>query len=257
MVKELNGLVRSLETNGQFLVGIGEDMREGSCASDETIKRWGDILAQYRQLTMAVTASSLVSVRAQAIQVYEDAADACLLGGNLSFYVSCQSRLLRELYSARHRHLPAQSRYSEFLSYSFLYFGVFHVDHFELAHLMRGAPPDLLDDARFRLAFAAMDAVQKEKGVEFIRIYRMADARQRTLMNPKLPLMRKGAMGELVCAYHNLDKKFALTVLGFSSEAEFLELLRTQKPALAKENSSASSEFRFRVPTRRNAVAPS
>lgn len=248
--QRLDGLLeRSNRLESCELTALHIELSEApSEASQIAVQEREAILAGFRQLTMAVTASSLEQVKRLAISVYEGAADASLLAGNLSFYLSCQSRLLSDLYpdDSVPTAAAAAERRDEFMTYSLLYFGVFCPSALELAVIMRRMTPRTLSLPSVKFAFAIVNAFANGNNVKFILLFNQCNVRQQTILKPSLQTVRKNALAEIVRAYLTLERKCAVSRLGLQSDSEFLRLLERERPDLMVKNSSNSPEFHFR-----------
>lgn len=238
-------VVKELEEAGLYLVSSESTVPGTKQISKAILDEWEDVLGAYRELTMAVTASTVEEMEELSIPVYEGAADACLLGGNLSFYLSCQTRLLQDMYSGRR---GDTARASEFFGYSLLYFGVFHADSCELARLMRDMSREEFASSQVNYAFSAIKAMQSHNGIRFISIYTHGNVRQRTILHPKLEHMRNIGLFQIIRAYLSLSRPFTLALLGMGSEQEFMGLLRSERPDLADRQMDKHTEFIFRIP---------
>lgn len=240
-----------LENSGDTLVSGGVDISTVASASDDIINEWDSILAQYRQLTMAITASASGVMDDLAIPVYEGAADASLLAGNLDYYLSCQTRLLQDLYNSNPTRKNNALRHDEFTAYSLLYFGVFQPNSCEVAHITRGMSKQTFASSFVKLSLSAITAFRDLNGLSFISIYRRSTVRQRTILNPKLDLMMRHGMNALLRTYLELDRSFALKCLGLKADPDFLRLLKSERPDLAEKNPQTGLNFIFRVPVRK------
>lgn len=245
-------LEQSKRLEGNFLTALNIDERGdiSSQPSAAALEEWEDVLGDFRQLTMAVTASDLKEVKNMAISVYEAAADASLLAGNLSFYLSCQSRLLSDLYSeySIDSNSNAVDRRDEFISYSLLYFGVFCDDALELTVAMRRMSIRTMASPLVRFSLSLVTAFRNGENTKFISMFNLCNLRQKTILRPSIHGVRQTAVAEVTRAYLALEKKCAVVRLGMKSETEFLELLASERPDLRSKNSEHSAEFYFRLP---------
>ncbi|PXF40225.1 hypothetical protein BWQ96_10063 [Gracilariopsis chorda] len=220
--------------------------------SEETHEEWETIQGRFRKLTMSITASSNSEVKELAIPVYEKAADASLYSGNLSFYLSCQTRLLRELYAELKLEVRRESsRYSEFIGYALLYFGVFHADNLELAQVMRGVDRNTTKKPSVRLALSIISAFRNRNAWRVLEMYKQCDERQRVLLIPLLEEFRREALNVLIHSYISLSKSMTTSILGMKDESEFLPLLAKERPGLAAQVDDKSDEFSFRIVARK------
>lgn len=167
-----------------------------AAVSGETAAIFETILADFREFTMAVTASPVSEVKRMAIAVYESAADASLLGGNPDFYLVCQTRLLRDRYdnltADPNSHCSNSDRRNEFISYSSLYFGVFSPDGIELARKSRHMYfTNSKSSPSIRYALSVVTALRNQDGVRFILSYQKGNIRQRTILHPELKDMQR------------------------------------------------------------------
>lgn len=244
MLSQLLERLDRLENGGYALVSLQQDSYNSPLAFGDAMKAWEALLADFRRLTMAVTASTEGLSGKFRISVYEGAADASLLAGNLSFYLSCQTRLLSDLYDL----YPAfASRKGEFMGYALLYFGIFCTDHCEVGRIMRAMAKGDLSAPGVKFSFQAVRAFQNRNGTRFLSLTRCSSTRQRTLLRSAVEPMRKAALAALIRAYMDLDADMALSRVGLSTHAEFLSLLKTERPDLMAENSGNRSEYRFRL----------
>lgn len=248
-LKDLLTQSKHLESNELTAFHIDERGDNSSQSSVTALKKWEVILGDFRQLTMAVTASSLQEVRHMAISVYEGAADASLLAGNLSFYLSCQSRLLSDLYDDYFlgSNSTAADRREECISYSLLYFGIFCEDALELAVTMRRMRVRTLASPLIKFSLSVVTAFKNEESTKFISLFNQCSLRQKTILKPCLQSVRKAALAEMIRSYLVLERNCAVSRLGMNSENEFLKLLASERPDLTSRNSETSAEFRFRL----------
>ena len=199
---------------------------------------------------MAITASKSTEALLLAREVYEKAADTALFGGNLAFYLSCQSRLLRDIYPINATKSSSDARHAEFAGYALLYFGVFAPNRLELVQLMRKMTPYIARQKCVKDAFEVIQAYRHRDGFRYIEYYSRADVRQRTLMSPKMPRMRRHGMLQIIKAYLKLEKDVAHAYLGMKTEDEFVQLLKEVRPDLVHVNDQSGDIYRFRVVTR-------
>lgn len=245
LLADLISQLKQLEAGGYALVSIGTQVN-GPASSSEAIEAWERILGDFRQLTMAVTASPLEDVKSLTLRIYEAAADACLLGGNLSFYLACQSRLLSDIYVDYPTGAPSMRRRDEFTGYSLLYFGVFCVDSRELAAIMRRMSPETFASPFVTSGLAVLVAFRNRDAAKFITLLNNnCSVRQKTILSSSLDSMRKTALHTIIRSYLTLDKSLALSLVGLQSEADFLELLKAERPDLVANNADAV-EYQFR-----------
>lgn len=240
--------VRDLESFDCSVVSSKPDASVDAAVSGETAALFEAILADFRQLTMAVTASRLPDAKRLSIPVYEAAADASLLGGNLDFYLVCQTRLLRDLYEEYDYDNQSTKRRNEFIGYSLLYFGVFTFDGIEIARKCRQLDKRTTASPFVRYALSAINAFRNHDSMRFITLYKKGNVRQRTILHPALKGVQKLALKMLIKSYLQLHRPFAVSLLGMLSEEEFLRLLETQRPDLLPLNSAPSTDFIFRQP---------
>lgn len=279
----LNDLLKRVEQLELFdcsVVSSKPDVSVDAAVSGETAAIFEAILADFRELTMAVTAASSTStsspttsststpmclpptspspVDALAIPVYEAAADAALLGGNLDFYLVCQTRLLHDLYPPVILEGAAKRR-AEFVGYSLLYFGVFASDGLEVARRFRSLDRHCMASAFVRYAIDAVNAFRSLDAVRFIAMYKRGNVRQRTILHPALKGAQKLGLRTIIKANLSLNKGFATKLLGMTSDDEFLRMLETQRPDLLPLNNTiaarATQDFVFRPPRTAAAAA--
>lgn len=175
-------------------------------------------------VAMSVTASGVDAsasdsdLRRVAVYVYEAAADASLLGGNLGFYCTCQSRLLGDLYPQMSL-TPARA--TEFRALSLLYYAIYAQDKIEVACHLRGLSPVQLEDSRVRFGLKAASLRACGRNFDLIKLCTngQASRRQRTIMQPVLADLRRDAMKTMAKAYMCLDSRVAAIWLGFSEES--------------------------------------
>lgn len=244
LLADLSATLHTLERDDLALIDHDADT-----SASALLDKWDSLLAGFRRLTMAITASNANDIQLLAMHSYEAAADAALLGGNLSFYLACQTNLLRDLYNTNR---PQDvTRRPEFIAYSLLYFGTFCNDYREVATTLRDMPIQLFHTSSIQFALSIIKAYNNQDGPQYIALYQQADTRQRTILSMALPAMRKAALNSVVRAYMTLDKKRAMLLTGSTSETDFFNLLQTQKPDLAKYNEADNAEFHFRLPSRK------
>lgn len=196
---------------------------------------------------MTLTASGAdrnESLRTLAISVYQAAASAALLAGNLSMYLPWQSRLLNDLYPqeqsavqwksprslkrvcaeadisiisdrggmvSRNEHAcPSENnhlcpRKYEFVGYSLLYFGVFLRDSLQTICILRKLSAAQLASPAVEYAVQAVRLVNKSDYFAFCSHYQSGTAYQRTIMYPALLQMRERAMRVISRAYNEID----------------------------------------------------
>lgn len=245
-------LERSKRLENDLLTALNIDERNDMSTqlSTAALKEWEAILGDFRQLTMAVTASGLREVKNMAISVYEGAADASLLAGNLSFYLSCQSRLLSDLYNeySMDSNSTAADRRDEFIGYSLLYFGVFCEDALELAVAMRRMNIRTMASPSVKFSLSLVSAFRNGENTKFISMFNLCNLRQKTILRPSMHGVRRSAFTELVRSYLALERNCAVLRLGMKSEIEFLQLLESERPDLKSRNFEHSAEFYFRLP---------
>lgn len=249
---ELAGRVEQLEKYDCSVVSAKPDISVDAAISGETAAIFEAILGGYRDLTMAITALSSSDdpyPHSLSIPVYEAAADAALLGGNLDFYLVCQTRL-SELYSSTTD--PAHcARKDEFFGYSLLYFGVFINNSMEIARNLRQIKFNRisLSSPHVHYALRAINAFKKQDAFMFIDLYKEGNVRQKTIIHPVLKNIQKLGMRTLVKAYLSVNRKYAIGMLGMTSEEEFLNVMEVLRPDLLPYNKGrTSNDFFFRVP---------
>lgn len=246
-LEELKTYKMNLEDKKCSLLELKEQ-RKTNVDTEEIGSQWEDILAGFRQLTMAVTASSQERMNSITVDVYEAAADAALLAGNLSYYLSCQTRLLHELYNCSNKNVRYSKYRLQLLAYSVIYFGVTYPDKLAIAQTMRGIDQKEMNSSFLQYAFSVFAARTDHDALRFLSLYRRGTLRQRIIMNPVLPMIRSIAISQLVRSYLELSKSWTLSVLQMNTESEFLDLLKKEKPELVSCNGRESSLFIFRQP---------
>lgn len=252
---DLIARVDKLERLDRAIVSSRPDASVDAAVSGETAAIFEAILADFRQLTITVTASSDPEANRLAIPVYEAAADAALLGGNLDFYLVCQTRLLRELYEEvqllkqrEDGQVPPHPRLHEFVGYSLLYFGVFAHSGVELAKKFREMDKQMAASPHVRYALEAITAYHTQDPIRFIALYKKGTVRQRTILHPSLKQVQKLALKLIIKSYLQLERDYAILLLGMASEDEFLRLLEVSRPDLLPLNSQPGPRFNFRLP---------
>lgn len=246
-LEQLKAYKTDLEEKKCSLLELKEQ-RKTNVNTEEIGSQWEEILAGFRQLTMAVTASSQKEMNAITVDVYEAAADAALLAGNLSYYLSCQTRLLHELYDSSDKNVKYSEYRLQLLAYSIIYFGVTYPDKLAIAQTMRGIDRKEMSSSFMQYAFLVFAARTDHDALKFLSLYHRATLRQRIVMNPVLRMMQGIAISQLVRSYLELSKPWTLSVLQMNTESEFLDLLKKEKPELVSCNSKESSLFIFRQP---------
>lgn len=243
-----------LERSNCSVVGSCMDVTKDAAISGETATIFEAILAEFRELTMAITASTQPEVHCLAIPVYEAAADAALLGGNLDFYLVCQTRLLRDLYNEHILEEKGQgqglslTRMNEFVGYSLLYFGVFVHSSIELAKKFREMSRQTAASSQVQYALSAIIAYQTQDPIRFIALYKKGNVRQRTILHPTMKHVQKLALNAIIKSYLQLERTYAASLLGMASESEVLHLLEICRPDLLPPNSQPANNFIFRLP---------
>lgn len=246
-VHRMDALLRERRT----VIGQAEG-RKALPLDEGSLNEWEIIQGRFRKLTMSITASSQSDVKSLSIPVYERAAEAYLYSGNLSYYLSCQTRLLRELYielDAETRNKG--SRYSEFVGYSLLYFGVFRADMLEVAQVMRGMDRETRQSPSVKLALSIIAELRNRNAWKVLAKYRQLDERQRVLLFPRLDELRREALATLIRSYMCLSKTMATSILGMQDESEFLSLLVSERADLAANVDERCDEYLFRVDARK------
>lgn len=244
-LEDLLRRTRQLEGEGLALMGIGEG-GPVSMSKSEVVQAWDSILSGFRQLTMAITATSLKDVKTLTLNIYEGAADASLLGGNMSFYLACQSRLVSDIYTDYAAASPATARRDEFVGYSLLYFGVFSVDNLELATIMKRITPKMYKSQYVNFGMAAVTATIHRDATKFFSLFKTGSIRQKTLMSSSIDPMKAIALKTIIRSYLALEKSVAISRLGLESHADFLRLLKAERPDLIPNNATEAAEFKFR-----------
>lgn len=198
-------------------------------------------------VAMSVTASGVDAsprgsdLRRLAVEVYEAAADACLLAGNLGFYCVCSSRLLGDLYPS----IPPAAREAEFRSLSILYYSCYVRDNLELARCLRRLSPALLADEGVRLALTVAKLRACGREMELLKVYDGLGTRARTILQPALKGFRTEVAGALVKAYLSLDAAVAARWLSCTVE-EAREVIVKAAPRLAEVNAGGKDVLAFR-----------
>lgn len=248
LLVHLEEQVKVLERDGYALICLQKQRTTSKPTIRDAMAAWEPILAEYRQLTMAVTAASRDDSGKFAIRAYEGAADACLLAGNLSFYLACQTRLLSDLYEP---YPDIAIKRSEFIGYAILYFGVFCIDYLELARMMRVLTEEGASCSAVRFAFDVVTAYRTRNGPKFLSLFQRGNIRQRTILSSAVEPMEKLSLSQLIRSYMTLDKDFAVAQLRLCSRTEFFDLLQSERPDLIPENIGESSEYQLRVRQRK------
>lgn len=244
-----------LERSNCSLVSSSPSVSADAAISGETAAIFEAILADFRELTMAVTASSEPGASRLAIPVYEAAADAALLGGNLDFYLVCQTRLLHDLYDyeqnleEKEKGGPVSpSRLNEFVGYSLLYFGVFVHNGVELAKKFREMRRHTVRSPHVQYALSTITAYHTQDPISFLALYKKGNVRQRTILHPVLTFVQNLALKTIIKTYLQLERTYAVSLLGMASEDEFLRLLEAYRPELLPPNTQPATSFIFRLP---------
>jgi SAC3/GANP family len=181
-------------------------------------------------------------LRPVGIQVYEAAADAAVLSGSLGFYLSCQSRLLRDLYPwDGTKRCPALIRAMEFLGQSIIFFSAASPDGTELACLMREMTVESFHapDVRFALKVASYLACCNF--IDFFRLYGTAKRRQKVLMYPAVDRLRSTAITMLVRSYRFLSVATVANWLDVHDESQVREILFADHPDLKSVNTDSEA----------------
>jgi SAC3 family protein LENG8/THP3 len=196
---------------------------------------------------MSLTAAGLDQneiLRPMGIQVYEAAADAAVLSGSLGFYLSCQSRLLRDLYPGDDtKRRPGRIRAMEFLGQSIIFFSAASPDGTELACLMRDMTVESFHAPDVRFALKVASYLASCNFIDFFRLYGTAKRRQKVLMNPAVDRLRSTAIAMLVRSYRFLSVSTVANWLDVHDESQVREILFADHPYLKSVNldSEASS----------------
>ncbi len=229
-LNELCSEVSRLEAAGILAVDKAADVKES-----EVHEAWEPILESFRVLTVSATASGERLDPSFTATMYEAAADAALLGGNLAFYLSCQSRLIGDLYpQLKHLGEPPPERADEFAGYNLLYFGVLTVDSTELAVQLRRLGDSSSPGVLF--ALKAITCVLTQNAFGFLDLYMDATTRQRSVMQPRLEAMRDMAAQTIIRTYLSLETKHAQNLLHVHSTELVFKTILNQKPELAVHN---------------------
>lgn len=236
---------KQLEDEGLALVSIDEG-RAAAVSKHEVMQAWESILGEFRQLTMAITATPLQGVQTLGARIYEGAADASLLGGDMSFYLKCQSKLVSDMYTDNAVDSHCSGRRDEFVGYSLLYFGVFSVDNRELATIMRRMSPKMYKSHFVVFGMEALAAYAHQDATKFLSLFKTGTVRQKTILSSSIEPMETLAMKTLVRSYLKLEKSVATSRLGMISDSDFLQLLAVVRPDLAARNAVEATEFHFR-----------
>jgi SAC3 family protein LENG8/THP3 len=194
---------------------------------------------------MSLTAAGMDQneiLRPMGIQVYEAAADAAVLSGSLGFYLSCQSRLLRDLYPGDGtKRRPGPIRALEFLGQSIIFFAAASPDGTELACLMREMTVESFHapDVRFSLKVASYLA--SCNFMDFFRLYGRANRRQKVLMYPAVDRLRSTAITMLVCSYRFLSVATMANWLDLHDESQVREIIFADHPDLKSVNPDSTA----------------
>jgi SAC3/GANP family len=176
-------------------------------------------------------------IQQMGIGVYEAAADAALLSGSLGFYLSCQSRLLRDLYPLEKARLgKAPARAIEFLALSILFFSAFSTDAIELACLLREMTLEASSSPEVRFSLNVAVSLASADCVEFFRLYHRGNRRQRTIMHPAVERCRSTAIIMMSRTYRSLDVSTIAKWLYITDEGQVRALLLENRPDLESVN---------------------
>jgi SAC3/GANP family len=205
---------------------------------------------------MSVTAAGADDneiIRSVGIVVYEAAADAALLAGNLGFYLTCQSRLLKDLYPRLDTPSP---RENEIAGLSILYFAVFSPDSLEVVCQLRGMSRQALKTPDVRFALNAARCHAQGNYFAFCSAYSAGTCRQQTIMHPALLHLRDRAMLIMARSYRCLSAPVAANWLALSGPEQARKILVQVRPDLEACNSDmAPSSLCFVVPKNARAVS--
>jgi SAC3/GANP family len=171
------------------------------------------------------------------IDVYESAADAALLSGSLGFYLSCQSRLLRDLYpleTARLGKVPARA--IEFRGFSILFFSAVSPDAIELACLLRDMTLEVSSSPEVRFSLNVARSLASSDYAEFFKLYHTGNQRQRTIMHPAIDRCRSTAISIISRSYRSLEVSTIKNWLYLTDEAQVRALLLANRPDLGSVN---------------------
>lgn len=192
------------------------------------------------------------ALRSTAVAVYEAAADASVLGGNLSFYCTCLSRLTGDFYPAAARAGAAAARAGELAGARLLYYAMFARAPLEVACALRALPAGSARDPNVAFALRAAGLAARGQYQPLARLYGAAGRRQRTVMLPALRALRAGWVRTLARAYLSLEEGVAAEWLGMDDAApgDVRRLVVEVLPSLKDVNEGASETLQFRA-TRR------
>jgi SAC3/GANP family len=200
---------------------------------------------------MSITAAGADSaprgseLRKSAIAVYEAAADASCLAGNLGFYCTCLSRLLKDFYPVEAATGATPARRAEMFGASLLYYSVFARAQLEVACHQREMTADLRKAPAVRFALAAASCVARGQYCVFFRLFadEGTSRQQRTVMASALAEMRTKAFRTIARAYMTVEVSACADWLGYKSDQadELRKLLVETLPMLDAVNSDASS----------------
>eukprot|EP00736_Rhodelphis_marinus_P013808 Rmarinus@m.12400 len=216
------------------------------------------MVMDFRNLTMSVTASHREDDFA--IEVYEVAADGCLLAGDMPEFFKNVVRLVGTLYpavkftssrapSTSQSLLSPISREAEFCGYLLLYFACAAADNpVEIAQCLRRIPQPLRKNSNeIRFALKVLRAVETNDYVSWFRMYEQGNQNQQLILSLGLPRIRRSALRAWSNTYHSLDAAFALTFMGWASESVMLEALRSSVPHAVVSEGQIS--FKAKRPT--------
>lgn len=245
--KELGIILANINT----LVSTGRramDVPEFEAAKKEVEEKWERILGRCRILASSLNASEL-SDTDLFIRVYEAGASSSLVAGNLEFYLSCQSRLLGELYPRFeiekgnvHDHLY------DYCANFLLYFGCFSRDNVELNAFMRGMSLPALKNKEVQFALKAVSMFDAGDYIGFEKMFRRAGWRHKTLMLPARSERRIETLRTMVKAYLSLSKDETCELLSLTDRSKAEHLLATERPDLSYLNCNPGTDlFYFRA----------
>eukprot|EP00171_Calliarthron_tuberculosum_P015144 IDg15144t1 len=181
--------LRTLSSKAAELEAQGLTFVEAASVSAAE-RAWGPVLAGFRVLTMSITASGQRLDPAFVAQVYECAADAALLGGGLPYFLTCVSRLLRDLYPQMQREGEVSIRRNEFIAYSYLYFGTVAKAPVELNIQLCKMPRSAFGSKSVTFARRVVDSIRRNDGITFLRLYSQTSKREKAIMASCLSSMR-------------------------------------------------------------------
>ena len=215
---------------------------EGYPVEQQVLHAWERLVGQCRVLTISFSASG-VKDTGLASEIYETGVSCSLLGGNLSYYLSCLVSLLdlpRPDTDKKH------DQYCEHLANFILYFGCFSNRTFEICSKMRSFRAEDISHDRIRDAMQIFSMYQNHDYVGFERLYQQVDWKQKTILSPARAAFRKETRSILIKAYLSLPKAKASSWLTFRTSIEAEKYILNDHPELKRSNDPALKILYFR-----------